>query len=140
MKNTDTGIVERIKEVMASQNMTMRTLSEATAIPYRTLQNYLRGMHNIPANALASISVALGVSNDWLLIEKAATFDMAIVENGLTIDEDIRGLSGGKVTPEERANMFVNFYERQFRERRTYGRRAYDKTEESIETDKKKAK
>lgn len=60
---------------MAELRFTLRALSDATTIPYRTLQDYLLGKHTIPAQALGQIAVVLDVSTDWLILGRPAILD-----------------------------------------------------------------
>lgn len=61
------NIVDRVLQAMASARTTRRELSTVTGIPYRTLQNYLLGIHEMPAEALRRICRALDISADWIL-------------------------------------------------------------------------
>ena len=69
------SIAGAIKEVMARRRVSLRQLSEATELPYRTVQNYLRETSPIPARALARIAKALDVSADWLLFGREPNID-----------------------------------------------------------------
>ena len=104
--DVESGIQERIRGIMASRKLTARSLSRQTGIPYRSLQNYLRGEHVMPSPALRKISDVLGVSADWLLSERAATFDHDILIDSLNIFEDVRSLSDHKTTVDEAARLF----------------------------------
>jgi transcriptional regulator with XRE-family HTH domain len=56
----------RLRQAMAARRFSIRRLASVTTIPYRTLQNYLLGVHAIPAEALLKICAAMEVSADWL--------------------------------------------------------------------------
>ncbi|MWP55264.1 helix-turn-helix domain-containing protein, partial [Escherichia coli] len=53
---------ERLREVMDANGMTIKALSDLSKIPYRSLQNYLRGEREPNAEALVALSTHLGVS------------------------------------------------------------------------------
>ncbi|PVY74770.1 helix-turn-helix domain-containing protein [Pectobacterium versatile] len=61
------GIKERLREAMDAHGFNIKGLSEAVGIPYRSLQNYLRGEREPNAEALIAIGTQLGISIDWLL-------------------------------------------------------------------------
>jgi transcriptional regulator with XRE-family HTH domain len=101
--------------------MTMRSLADTADLPYRTLQDYLRGTHSIPAVAIAKIASALEVSADWILRERGAQFDVKITANCLSIIEDVRQLSTHQQPWESCAVLFTKFYNREYAD--TYGPR-----------------
>lgn len=103
-----------IKDAMALRRVGLRWLSDATAIPYRTLQDYLLERHNIPALALGRIAEALDVSADWLLLGREPMIDKDIIKHVLEdFDEFIRpaikqsGVDAG-------AEVFIKLYERNY--------------------------
>lgn len=104
----------RLRDAMALRRMTARALSKATDIPYRSLQNYIRGEHAMPSHALGKVSDTLDVSADWLLSGRAANFDAEVLIDSLTVFEDVRALSGFKMTVEEAARLFIKYYEKFF--------------------------
>ncbi|OVZ83383.1 MULTISPECIES: helix-turn-helix domain-containing protein [Yersiniaceae] len=61
------SIKERLREAMDSKSLTIKALSDLSKIPYRSLQNYLRGEREPNAEALVALSTHLGISIDWLL-------------------------------------------------------------------------
>lgn len=61
------SIKERLRQVIDAKGMTIKELSELSAIPYRSLQNYLRGEREPNADALITLKTHLGISIDWLL-------------------------------------------------------------------------
>ncbi len=61
------GISERRKLVLKQRGLSIKEVSESCEIPYRTLQNYLRGEREPNAKALAILGTQLGISLDWLL-------------------------------------------------------------------------
>ncbi|MBD8144637.1 helix-turn-helix domain-containing protein [Pantoea agglomerans] len=64
------SIKERLREAMDSKGLTIKALSDLSKIPYRSLQNYLRGEREPNAEALVALSTHLGISIDWLLTGK----------------------------------------------------------------------
>ncbi|EBU1221932.1 TPA: helix-turn-helix domain-containing protein [Salmonella enterica subsp. enterica serovar Java] len=61
------SISERLKQVLEAQNLTITDAATKCGIPYRSLQNYLRGEREPKAEALVVIGTQLGISLDWLL-------------------------------------------------------------------------
>ncbi|EAP9733835.1 helix-turn-helix domain-containing protein [Salmonella enterica] len=61
------NISERLKRVLEAQNLTITDAAIKCGIPYRSLQNYLRGEREPKAEALIVIGTQLGISLDWLL-------------------------------------------------------------------------
>ncbi|EBB2613059.1 helix-turn-helix domain-containing protein, partial [Salmonella enterica] len=61
------NISERLKRVLEAQNLTITDAAIKCGIPYRSLQNYLRGEREPKAEALVVIGTQLGISLDWLL-------------------------------------------------------------------------
>lgn len=64
------SIKERLREAMDDKSLTIKALSDLSKIPYRSLQNYLRGEREPNAEALIAISTHLNISIDWLLTGK----------------------------------------------------------------------
>ncbi|WLN10390.1 helix-turn-helix domain-containing protein [Escherichia coli] len=64
------SIKERLREAMDAKRLTIKALSDLSKIPYRSLQNYLRGEREPNAEALVSLSTHLNISIDWLLTGK----------------------------------------------------------------------
>lgn len=129
INNADTSVVDRIRRAMTVREMTMADLSRATSIPYRSLQNYLSGVNAIPATVAAKVADALEVSADWILLGEAQRFDLEIVAQCLSLAEDVRVLSGHKVSFAEVASMFDGFYEKFYRDR--YGRTQASEVDDS---------
>ena len=61
------SIKERLREAMDAKRLTIKALSDLSKIPYRSLQNYLRGERVPNAAALVALSTHLNISIDWLL-------------------------------------------------------------------------
>lgn len=61
------NINNRLKEALKDLNLSITDAAKAAKIPYRSMQNYLRGEREPGAEALTSISEQLGISIDWLL-------------------------------------------------------------------------
>lgn len=64
------SIKERLREAMDAKGLTIKALSDLSKIPYRSLQNYLRGEREPNAEALVALGAHLGISIDWLLTGK----------------------------------------------------------------------
>ncbi|HHE6157094.1 TPA: helix-turn-helix domain-containing protein [Citrobacter freundii] len=64
------SIKERLREAMDAKSLTIKALSDLSKIPYRSLQNYLRGEREPNAEALVALGTHLGISIDWLLTGK----------------------------------------------------------------------
>ena len=62
-KNTQ----DRLKALIAHSGMNIKEFCDLTAIPYKTMQNYLAGTRKIGAEALTAISLYLKADIDWLL-------------------------------------------------------------------------
>lgn len=61
------NISRRMKSRMFDMDMTIGKLGEKSGVPERNISNYVAMRHMMPADALAKIAEALGVSADWLL-------------------------------------------------------------------------
>ncbi|MCH5051181.1 helix-turn-helix domain-containing protein [Pectobacterium aquaticum] len=61
------GIKERLREAMDADGFNIKELSEKVGIPYRSLQNYLRGEREPNTEALIAIGTQMSISIDWLL-------------------------------------------------------------------------
>ncbi|NCG55224.1 helix-turn-helix domain-containing protein [Serratia fonticola] len=61
------GIQERLRQVMDLKGLTIKELAERSGMPYRSLQNYLRGEREPNNDALLVLRTHLGISVDWLL-------------------------------------------------------------------------
>lgn len=64
--------------VLDSQGLTITDAAAKCGMPYRSLQNYLRGEREPKVDALVSISTQLGTSIDWLLTGRGT---MYIIDN-----------------------------------------------------------
>ncbi len=114
---TLSGMTVRLREAMAVRGVTIRALSKESGVPYRSLQNYLRGEHVMSIHALKKIVDALRISSDWVPSGHAASFDDEVLADSLTVVEDVRVLSDYKVTIEEGAKMFIKFYQKFYSEK-----------------------
>lgn len=89
-------VAHQIKVAMAHRGVTIKDLSEQTAIPYGTLRDWLLNKSRIPALALAAIARALNVNAHWLLtgesgldrntVEQCLFMLRKFKENGVRID------------------------------------------------------
>ena len=61
------SIKERLREAMDAKGLTIKALSDLSKIPYRSLQNYLRGEREPNTEALVALGTHLNISIDWLL-------------------------------------------------------------------------
>jgi phage repressor protein C with HTH and peptisase S24 domain len=61
------SIKDRIREAASLKSMTLKDLSDAIGIPYRSLQNYISGERGVSVEFLEAITTRLGISSDWLL-------------------------------------------------------------------------
>ncbi|EFH3410623.1 helix-turn-helix domain-containing protein [Escherichia coli] len=61
------NIKERLKKILADKALSITDAAAQCDIPYRSLQNYLRGEREPNAEALISIGTHLGINIDWLL-------------------------------------------------------------------------
>lgn len=68
------SIGERFKRVIDSQEMKISEASDLVGLPYRTLQNYLRGEREPKASALEGFVTQMGVSAEWLITGEGCIF------------------------------------------------------------------
>ncbi|EDS5484650.1 helix-turn-helix domain-containing protein [Salmonella enterica subsp. enterica] len=68
------SISGRLKTVLDNQSLSITDAAAKCEIPYRSLQNYLRGEREPKVDALISISTRLGVSIDWLLTGRGTMY------------------------------------------------------------------
>ncbi|EEZ6284044.1 TPA: helix-turn-helix transcriptional regulator [Escherichia coli] len=74
------SIKERLREAMVAKSLTIKALSDLSKIPYRSLQNYLRGEREPNAEALVALGTHLNISIDWLLTGKGETVGVEKVQ------------------------------------------------------------
>lgn len=60
----------RLKEFLEKRSLSIKDAAESCGIPYRSMQNYLRGEREPNAEALIKLNTHLGISIDWLLAGK----------------------------------------------------------------------
>ena len=109
--NDQTGIIERIKAMQRVRGMSIAALSEATDTPYTTLQRYLASKRSMPVGTLQEIAVVLEVSTDWLLFGKPAPMDLEKLAKALEAHDDLRQVSGEKLSRIDYAKVFAKAYE-----------------------------
>jgi len=97
---------------MARRRVGLRDLSEATDIPYRTLQDYLLGNSRIPVSALAKIAEVLDVSADWLILGREPNLDKETLIVVLEYFDDVIRPQIASAGMEVAADAFLKFYER----------------------------
>ena len=75
--------IERLKETMAKSGLTQMALADKAKIAQSSVSAYLRGVRSPGAEELSRLSVALGVSMDWLwgMSDKTPTQSAAVKEN-----------------------------------------------------------
>ncbi|ECU9383727.1 TPA: helix-turn-helix domain-containing protein [Salmonella enterica subsp. diarizonae serovar 61:l,v:z35] len=79
------SISERLKKVLEAQNLTITDAAARCGMPYRSLQNYLRGEREPKAEALVAIGTQLSISIDWLLTGRGSmSVDLEKNDHSLT--------------------------------------------------------
>ncbi|URL01035.1 helix-turn-helix transcriptional regulator [Avibacterium sp. 20-126] len=68
------NISDRLKQVMDAKNLNIKAFSEASEIPYRSVQNYLREEREPNVDALLKVSRSLNVNINWLLTGEGEMF------------------------------------------------------------------
>lgn len=73
------GFADRLRASIGGNGLTIQGLADKTGIPKRTIENYLRSKDpQLPSvEAAAKLSIGLGVSLDWLLLNSNAFADNA---------------------------------------------------------------
>lgn len=61
------GIAERLRQVLKSKNLSLRSVSRMTGIPYRSLQNYVGGIRLPSIDNLLKLYTHLGINLHWLI-------------------------------------------------------------------------
>jgi len=122
LESAESGLIQRVKEEMARQRMTLKELAARSELPYRTVQSWLLRHHRVPAAAVPNLARALGTSTDWLLTGAGAVFDREIVMDYLQVIEDIRNFSKGQTPFTECADIFINLYNDDYLKRRMASR------------------
>ena len=73
-KDTRMSASERLKQVMEVKGFNLKTFSEQTDIPYRTLQNYILTNREPSAESLTKLHSQLGINLNWLMSGKGEMF------------------------------------------------------------------
>jgi len=73
-RNTQMSASERLKQVMEVKGFNLKTFSEQTDIPYRTLQNYILTNREPSAESLTKLHSQLGINLNWLMSGKGEMF------------------------------------------------------------------
>lgn len=68
------NIKERLKNILTEKALSITDAAARCDIPYRSLQNYLRGEREPNAEALISIGTHLGINIDWLLTGRGSMY------------------------------------------------------------------
>ncbi len=71
---TQMNTSERLKQVMEVKGFNLKTFSEQTDIPYRTLQNYILTNREPSAESLTKLHSQLGINLNWLMSGKGEMF------------------------------------------------------------------
>lgn len=72
--DTQMNTSERLKQVMEVKGFNLKTFSEQTDIPYRTLQNYILTNREPSAESLTKLHSQLGINLNWLMSGKGEMF------------------------------------------------------------------
>ncbi|MGH6940556.1 helix-turn-helix domain-containing protein [Hypericibacter sp.] len=102
----------RLGAALAHRGYTIRRLSDEAAIPYKSLQNYLRGERAIPAEAVRRIAEILKVSADWLLSGQAAALSVTHVSESLDFSDQFGDAGTPTMALRQRAKAFMEWYQR----------------------------
>ena len=73
-RDTQMSASERLKQVMEVKGFNLKTFSDQTDIPYRTLQNYILTNLEPSAESLAKLHSQLGINLNWLMSGKGEMF------------------------------------------------------------------
>ena len=73
-RGTQMNTSERLKQVMEVKGFNLKTFSEQTDIPYRTLQNYILTNREPSAESLIKLHSQLGINLNWLMSGKGEMF------------------------------------------------------------------
>lgn len=73
-RGTQMNTSERLKQVMEVKGFNLKTFSEQTDIPYRTLQNYILTNREPSAESLTKLHSQLGINLNWLMSGKGDMF------------------------------------------------------------------
>ena len=76
-------IEKRLKQIIQDNNLNIKDFSHICDIPYRSLQNYLRGERTIGIDALIKINVQLGININWLLTGKGEMYKEMPIQSDL---------------------------------------------------------
>lgn len=87
------GIGDRLRHALDLMGVRINEAAEKAGIPYRSMQNYLRGEREPGAEALTAITARLGISSDWLLTG----------EGPMRRDEEWTAAPAPSLTPQEEA-------------------------------------
>lgn len=81
------SIKDRLREIIDSQNMSIKAFAESMQIPLRTLHNYLSGEREPNVEFLINLSEKLNINLNWLLLDKGKTYITDNENSSLTMDE-----------------------------------------------------
>lgn len=81
------SICKRLKLVIDSKGLNIKGFSEATSIPYRTVQNYLLEERAPNMESLLKMASTMEINLHWLITGEGEMFNSAINPNSLTENE-----------------------------------------------------
>ncbi|MBD3816446.1 MAG: helix-turn-helix domain-containing protein [Halothiobacillus sp.] len=71
------NISNRLKDAIELQGLKISDAATRCGIPYRSMQNYLRGEREPNVEAIIKIATHLGISMDWLLTGEGSMYRAA---------------------------------------------------------------
>lgn len=82
------SISERLKAIIHSKGLNIKGFSDATEIPYRTVQNYLLDDRDPNVESLLKMATAMNINLHWLITGEGKMFvtvndDLSLPEMGL---------------------------------------------------------
>ncbi|OOF86843.1 transcriptional regulator [Rodentibacter ratti] len=81
------NISKRLKQVLEAKKLNIKTFSERSCIPYRSVQNYLREEREPNVEALIKLKETMNININWLLIGEGEMFSSEIEKESLSISE-----------------------------------------------------
>lgn len=94
------SISERLKQVINEKGLNIKGFSEATAIPYRSVQNYLLEDRDPNVESLSKMAASMNINLHWLITGEGKMF-IDNIESGRLNDEEIKLLLAFKQCDEQ---------------------------------------
>lgn len=91
------SIKDRLREIIDSQNMSIKAFAESMRIPLRTLYNYLSGDREPSTEVLVKIATELNINLNWLLLGQG---EMYLANNTALSLEELMLLEYYRLTSE----------------------------------------